>query len=247
MRKILIFLLPIWLFGTSCEEAIELSAEEFIKRDRNATATALASERAVQICLAEYGEEHENTIIALNNSGSFFMFAGEPQKALAAYERSLKILQKGLGKEHKALAKPYHGVASAQSALGRYDEAIANFGAAIRCYELGGEKMQKDMMSCYAGFGDTLYKTGDFVGAYANHSAALKIFDEVFGTGGQRLLRTKYYALLAGDLAAIDNKSEALKNYEKSLKILDEILRQSADDERAKSLKDEVEAKIKGL
>lgn len=78
-----------------------------------------------QICLAEYGEEHESTIIALNNSGSFFMFAGEPQKALAAYERSLKILQKGFGKEHKALAKSYHGVAIAQPALGRYDEAIA--------------------------------------------------------------------------------------------------------------------------
>ena len=55
----------------SCEEAIELSAEEFIKRDRNATAIALAGEKAVQICLAEYGEEHESTIIALNNSGSF--------------------------------------------------------------------------------------------------------------------------------------------------------------------------------
>ena len=175
------------------------------------------------------------------------MFAGEPQKALAAYERSLKILQKGLGKEHKGLAKPYHGVVIAQSSLGRYDEAIANFVAAIRCHELGSEKMQKDLMSCYAGFGDTLYKTGDFVGAYANHSAALKIFDEVFGAGGQRLLRTKYYALLAGDLAAIGNKSEALKKYEKSLKILDEILRQGADDECAKSLKDEVEAKIKGL
>ena len=214
MRKILLFCLPIWLFGTSCEEAIELSVEEFIKRDRNATATALASERAVQICLAEYGEEHESTIIALNNSGSFFMFAGEPQKALSAYERSLKILQKGLSKEHKALAKSYHGIASAQSALGRYDEAIANFGLAIRCYELGGEKMQKDLMGCYAGLGDTLYKAGDFVGAYANHSAALKIFDEVFGAGGQRLLRAKYYALIAGDLAATGNESEALKNYE---------------------------------
>lgn len=135
MRKILIFCLPIWLFGMSCEEAIELSVEEFIKVERNATATAIAGEKAAQICLVQYGEEHESTIIALNNSGSFFMFAGEPQKALAAYERSLKILQKGLGKEHKALAKPYHGVASAQAALGRYDEAIANFGAAIRCYE----------------------------------------------------------------------------------------------------------------
>lgn len=214
MRKILFFLLPIWLLETSCEEAIELSTEEFIKRDRNATAIALAGEKAAQICLAEYGEEHESTIIALNNSGSFFMFAGEPQKALVAYERSLKILQKGLGKEHKALAKSYHGVASAQSALGRYDEAIANFGAAIRCYKLGGEKAQKYLMRCYAGLGNTLYKTGDFVGAYANHSAALKIFEEVFGADSVNLLRAKYYVLMAGDLAATSNKSEALKNYE---------------------------------
>ena len=158
MRQILIFLLPIWLLGMSCEEAMQRSIDEFIKPDRDATAMATAGEKAAQICLAEYGEEYENTIMALNNAGAFFMLASEPQKALAAYERSLKILQKGLGKEHKALAKPYHGVASAQSALGRYDEAIANFGLAIRCYELGGENMQKDLMSCYAGLGDTLYK-----------------------------------------------------------------------------------------
>ena len=246
MRKILIFLLPIWLFGTSCEEAIELSAEEFIKPDRNATATALASERAVQICLAEYGEEHESTIIALNNSGSFFMFAGEPQKALEAYERSLKILQKGLGKEHKALAKPYHGVAIAQSALGRYDEAIANFGAAIRCYELGGEKMQKDLMSCYAGLGDTLYKMGDFNGAYVKHAVAFRIYEEVFGADSVNLLRAKYYALMAGDLAGLGNKTEALQNYEKALKVANKILEKSSD-KHAKSLKAEVEAKIKEL
>ncbi len=246
MRKILIFLLPIWLFGTSCEEAIELSVEEFIKRDRNATATALASERAVQICLAEYGEEHESTIIALNNSGSFFMFAGEPQKALAAYERSLKILQKGLGKEHKALAKPYHGVAIAQSALGRYDEAIANFGLAIRYYELGGENMQKDLMSCYAGFGDTLYKTGDFNGAYVKHAVAFRICEEVFGADSVNLLRAKYYALMAGDLAGLGNKTEALQNYEKALKVANKILEKS-NDKHAKRLKAELESKMKEL
>nr|WP_314564698.1 tetratricopeptide repeat protein [uncultured Campylobacter sp.] len=174
------------------------------------------------------------------------MFVGEPQKALAAYERSLKILQKGLGKEHKALAKPYHGVASAQSALGRYDEAIANFGAAIRCYELGGEKMQKDLMSCYAGFGDTLYKTGDFNGTYVKHAVAFRIYEEVFGAYGVNLLRAKYYALMAGDLAGLGNKKEALQNYEKALKIANKILEKS-NDKHAKSLKTEVEAKIKEL
>lgn len=246
MRQILIFLLPIWLFGMSCEEAIELSVEEFIKVERNATATAIAGEKAAQICLVQYGEEHENTIIALNNSGSFFMFAGEPQKALAAYERSLKILQKGLGKEHKALAKPYHGVASAQSALGRYDEAIANFGSAIRCYELGGEKMQKDLMSCYAGLGDTLYKTGDFNGAYVKHAVALKIFEEVFGADSVNLLRAKYYALMAGDLAGLGNKTEALQNYEKALKIANKILEKSGD-EHAKRLRSEIETELRKL
>jgi len=246
MRKILIFLLPIWLFGTSCEEAMQRSIDEFIKPDRNATATAIAGEKAAQICLAEYGEEHESTIIALNNSGSFFMFAGESQKALAAYERSLKILQKGLGKEHKELAKPYHGVASSQSALGRYGEAIANFGSAIRCYELGGEKMQKDLMSCYAGFGDTLYKMGDFNGAYVKHAVAFRIYEEVFGADGVNLLRAKYYELMAGDLAGLGNKKEALQNYEKALKVANKILEKNGD-KHAKRLKAELESKMKEL
>lgn len=246
MRKILFFLLPIWLFGMSCEEAMQHSIDEFIKPDRDAAATATAGEKAAQICLAEYGEEHESTIIALNNAGAFFMLASEPQKALEAYERSLKILQKGLGKEHKALAKSYHGVASAQAALGRYDEAIANFGAAIRCYELGGEKMQKDLMSCYAGLGDTLYKTGDFTGAYAKHAAALKIFEEVFGIDGANLLRVKYYALLASDLAGLGKKTEALQNYEKALELANKILEKSGD-EHAKRLRSEIEAEMRKL
>jgi tetratricopeptide repeat domain protein len=117
---------------------------------------------------------------------------GELRGGDAAYKRSLKNLQKGLGKEHKALAKPYHGVASAQSALGRYDEAIANFGSAIRC---------KNLMSCYAGLGDTLYKTGDFNGAYVKHAVVFRICEEVFGADGVNLVRAKYYALMAGDLA----------------------------------------------
>ena len=246
MRKILIFLLPIWLFGASCEEAMQHSIDEFIKPDRDAAATAIAGEKAAQICLAEYGEENESTIMALNNAGAFFMLAGEPQKAFEAYERSLKILQKGLGKEHKALAKPYHGVASAQSALGRYDEAIANFGSAIRCYELGGEKMQKDLMSCYAGLGDTLYKTGDFNGAYVKHAVAFRICEEVFGADGVNLLRAKYYALMAGDLVGLGNKKEALQNYEKALKIANKIL-EKGDEKQAKRLKTELEAKIKEL
>ena len=78
----------------SCEEAMQHSIDEFIKPDRDAAATSIAGEKAAQICLAEYGEVHENTIMALNNAGAFFMLASEPQKALAAYERSLKILQK---------------------------------------------------------------------------------------------------------------------------------------------------------
>ncbi len=72
----------------------------------------------------------------------------------------------------------------------------------------------------------------------------LKFLRRFFGTGGQRLLWAKYYALIAGDLVAIDNKSEALKNYEKSLKILDEILEQGTDDKFAKAL-NEIRAEIK--
>ncbi|WP_298792928.1 tetratricopeptide repeat protein [uncultured Campylobacter sp.] len=137
-------------------------------------------------------------------------------------------------------------MASAQSALGRYDEAIANFGSAIRYYELGGENVQKDLMSCYAGLGDMLYKMGDFGGAYVKHAVAFRICEEVFGADGVNLLRAKYYALMAGDLAGLGNKKGALQNYEKALKVVNKILEKS-NDKHAKSLKAEVETKIKEL
>ena len=104
----------------------------------------------------------------------------------------------------------------------------------------------KNLMSCYAGLGDTLYKTGDFTGAYAKHAAALRIYEEVFGIDGVNLLRAKYYALLASDLAGLGNKTEALQNYEKALELVNKILEKS-NDKHAKSLKTEVEAKIKEL
>ena len=106
--------------------------------------------------------------------------------------------------------------------------------------------MQKDLMSGYAGFGDTLYKTGDFNGAYVKHAVAFGICEEVFGTDGVNLLRAKYYALMAGDLAGLGNKKEALQNYEKALKIANKILEKNGD-KHAKSLKAELESKIKEL
>ena len=65
-------MLPIWIFWMSCEEAIELSAEEFIESDFNVAATALAGEKAAQICLVEYGE-------------------GQRKRYAKNYEKSLKI------------------------------------------------------------------------------------------------------------------------------------------------------------
>ena len=52
--------------------------------------------------------------------------------------------------------------------------------------------------------------------------------------------------LMAGDLAGLGNKKEALQNYEKALKITNKILEKNGD-KHAKSLKAELEAKIKEL
>ncbi|WP_297902362.1 tetratricopeptide repeat protein [uncultured Campylobacter sp.] len=106
--------------------------------------------------------------------------------------------------------------------------------------------MQKDLMSCYAGLGDTLYRAGDFTGAYAKHAAALRIYEEVFGIDGVNLLRAKYYALLASDLAGLGNKTEALQNYEKALELVNKILEKSGD-EHAKRLQSEIETEPRKL
>lgn len=52
--------------------------------------------------------------------------------------------------------------------------------------------------------------------------------------------------LMVGDLAGLGNKKEALQNYEKALKITNKILEKNGD-KHAKSLKAELEAKIKEL
>ena len=106
--------------------------------------------------------------------------------------------------------------------------------------------MQKDLMSCYAGLGDTLYKTGDFNGAYVKHAVAFRIYEEVFGADSANLLRAKYYALLAGDLAGLGNKTEALQNYEKALELANKILEKSGY-EHAKRLRSEIEAEMRKL
>ena len=87
---------------------------------------------------------------------------------------------------------------------------------------------------------------GDFDGAYVKHAVAFRIYKEVFDADSVNLLRAKYYALMAGDLAGLGNKTEALQNYEKTLGIANKILEKS-NDKHAKSLKAEVEAKIKEL
>lgn len=53
-------MLPIWIFWMSCEEAIELSAKEFIESDFNVTATALAGDLAEISNKSEALKNYEN-------------------------------------------------------------------------------------------------------------------------------------------------------------------------------------------
>ena len=87
---------------------------------------------------------------------------------------------------------------------------------------------------------------GDFDGAYVKHAVAFRIYKEVFDADSVNLLRAKYYALMAGDLAELGNKTEVLQNYEKAFKIANKILEKNGD-KQAKRLKAEVESKIKEL
>ena len=68
----------------------------------------------------------------------------------------------------------------------------------------------------------------------------------MFGIDGVNLLRAKYYALLASDLAGLGNKTEALRNYEKTLGIANKILEKSGD-EHAKRLRSEIETELRKL
>ena len=142
----------------------------------------------------------------------------EPQRALELSQRALELAANVSDK--LLLARSYQNIGAAKKALGKYDEALANFQEAQKIYDVTPNTPMRDELLCIKSIGSTYYMKNDFAKAYENHILALNLLDITPDLSGNELVRSELLVELANDLAKLERKDEAAKNYKKVLEIL---------------------------
>ena len=236
MKKILPFLAPICLFASSCDELVQESVNEFYKSDRNLERAINLAEQATDVCLKEGNTEQ--AITSLINGASICMVNKEPQKALELSKRALELATNGSDK--LLLARSYHSLGAAQKALDKYDEALFSFNEALKIYDDAPDTPMHDELVCIKGIADTYYLKNNFDKAHENHLLALNLLDITTELSSNELVRSELLVEVANDLAKLNQKDEAAKNYKKVL----EILKGKKQNSRAQDL---LERASKGL
>lgn len=77
-----------------------------------------------------------------------------------------------------------------------------------------------DELICIKGIADTYYMKNDFAKAYENHILALNLLDITPDLSNNELVRSELLIEVANDLAKLDGKDQAAKNYKEVLEIL---------------------------
>lgn len=216
MKKILPFLAPICLFASSCDELVQESVNEFYKSDRNLARAINLATQASEACLK--AGDAQQAITSLINGASMCMVNKEPQKALELSKRALELAANVSDK--LLLARSYHSLGAVQKMLGRYDEALANFQEALKIYDDAPDTPMHDELICIKGIANTYYLKNDFDKAYENHLLALNLLDITAELSSNELVRSELLVELANDLAKLDGKDQAAKNYKEVLEIL---------------------------
>ena len=216
MKKILPFLAPICLFASSYDELVQDSVNEFYKSDRNLERAINLAEQASEACLK--AGNTEQAITSLINGASMRMVNKEPQKALELSQKALELAANVSDK--LLLARSYQNIGAAEKMLGKYDEALANFQEAQKIYDVTPNTPMRDELLCIKSIGSTYYMKNDFAKAYDKHILALNLLDITPELSGNELVRSELSIEVANDLAKLEQKDEAAKNYKEVLEIL---------------------------
>ena len=124
------------------------------------------------------------------------------------------------GSDKLLLARSYQNIGAAEKMLGKYDEALANFQEAQKIYDVTPNATMRDELLCIKSIGNAYYMKNDFAKAYENHILALNLLDITPDLSDNELVRSELLIEVANDLAKLEQKDEAAKNYKEVLEIL---------------------------
>jgi len=84
-------------------------------------------ERARDLCRTELGEDHEDTLLSMNNVAEKYHAAGRLQEAVRLHERTLELMKAKLGPQHRLTLTSMCNLAVTYQSMGRRAEALPLF------------------------------------------------------------------------------------------------------------------------
>ena len=89
-----------------------------------------------------------------------------------------------------------------------------------KIYDATPDTPMHDELICIKGIANTYYLKNDFDKAHENHLLALNLLDITPDLSNNELVRSELLIEVANDLAKLDGKDQAAKNYKEVLEIL---------------------------
>ena len=174
-------------------------------------------EKALQIQLQIYGEQHPSVATSYNNIGCVYSDQGDYNKALSYYEKALQIRLQVYGEQHPDVAVSYNNIGLVYSEQGDYDQALSYYEKALSIWSQINSEQHPDVAVGYHNIGLVYSEQGDYTQALACYEKALQIWLQVYGE--QHAAVATSYNCIGGIYSEQGNYVQALAYYEKALQI----------------------------
>jgi len=178
--------------------------------------------KALNICLAIYGENHTHTATVYHGMGNVFANQNRLDDALIHFEKALDIYLAIYGENHPRTALEHHGMGNIFANQNRLDDALIHFEKALNsCLSIYGEN-HPDTAGAYHGMGRIFDKQNRLDDALIHYEKALDIYLAIYGENHPDTA-AEYHGI--GCIFAVQSKfDEGLKYLGKAVKITEQML-----------------------
>ena len=140
-----------------------------------------AQQRALEITIKLFGEEHESTADSYSQLSLTQRNMGDFTSALHSDQRALAIRIKLFGEEHESTANSYRKLGVTQYTMGDFTSALQSHQRALAIRIKLLEEEHVSTADSYRELGVTQHRMGDFTSALKSRQRALAISIKLFG------------------------------------------------------------------
>jgi len=181
----------------------------------NYARAARLMEKALEIDLKNFGNEHPNVAVRQSNLANVYRNLGQYEKARDLLEAALASAEKNFGQEHPNTAVRYSNLALVLQDLGDYEGAKKLLEKALASDEKNFGQEHPSTARSYSNLATVLQSLGDYEGAKKLLEAALASAEKNFGEEHPNTAVS--YSNLAGVLQALGDYEGAKNLLQKAL------------------------------